>query len=115
MVAAADDAHRTASSSASVSSSNGLNMGEIQGFDTSYLTEDVLTTAKEPSLYCHNCLRTETTESGTLNFEAGVLSTLIRGVHSKLHHVRMHRTSPSNECKYTLYRVCVCLSSPVGP
>ena len=94
MVAAADDANRTEPSSTSTSSSNRPNMGETKRFETSNLTEHVLTIATEPPPYWHNCIRAETAKSGTLSLEAGVLSTLIRGVCSKLRHVAMHRTPP---------------------
>ena len=64
MVAAADDAHRITPSSASVASSSRPNTEET-----------ALMTATDAPPYCHNCLRTETAKSDTLNLEAGVLST----------------------------------------
>ena len=91
MELAADDAHQITSSSASASSSSRPNTKET-----------VLTNVPDAPSYCHNCLRTETAQSGTLHLEAGVLSVSVRFCHSKLHHVASHRTSSRNECRYTL-------------
>ena len=115
-VTVADDAQRTTSSSVPASPSNDRSMGSAAD-DAHQITppsasaasssrpnteETVPTTAPDAPLYCHKCLRTETAKLGTLNLEAGVLSTLIRFFHSKLRHVASHRTSSNNECRHTL-------------